>query len=274
MPDLSALILDIDGTLICGGEPISERNLAALRRCREEGLIIYVATARPRHLVLREQEAGPEADFLAERGAFYSGAMALDRPQNMYSLHLFAEDLVEFALEAFEEASDDVQIVLQRADATHAFRHEVDDSMLSGWGIGRGDIVDFEEARLEGCLRMIAFHPEPGQGIDHLRDVAEDAVGNHASVRTSDSGMWLELLAGGVSKESAISDLLDRRDMPPERVAAFGNDGSDAGLFDLCGISVAMGNATDDLKRRATHVTLRCSDDGVAHGIEEILGIK
>lgn len=273
MTDLSALVLDIDGTLVCGGKPLSERNLAALQRCRDQGLIIYVATARPQHLVLRPEEAGPEADFLAGRGAFYSGAMVLDRPRNTYSLHFFPEDLVEFALEALEEASEDVQIVLQRPDGTHAFRQPVTDSMLPGWGIGREDIVDFEEARREGCLRMIVFHPEPGQRIGPLREAVEDAVGDYAAVRMADSGLWMELLSDRASKEGALEELFEIADISPARVAAFGDDNSDAGLFELCGVSVAMADAPDELKERATHVTLSCEEDGVAHGIEEILGV-
>jgi hypothetical protein len=273
MVDLSALVLDIDGTLVCGGEPLSERNLVALLACRERGMMTYVATARPHHLVLREEEAGPAADFLSDRGAFYSGAMALDEPKDYWRLRSVGADMVEFAIRAIEDAREDVQIVLQNADGTHAFRLPVPDHVLPGWGIRREDVVEFETAREEGCLRMVIFHPEAGRGIMELRDVVEDAVEGCASVRPGHSGLWMEVLSSKASKEGAIQELLEERDISPERVAVFGNDSSDAGLFELCGVSVAMAEAPDELQEGATHLTLSCCEDGVAHGIEEILGM-
>jgi hydroxymethylpyrimidine pyrophosphatase-like HAD family hydrolase len=42
-------------------------------------------------------------------------------------------------------------------------------------------------------------------------------------------------------------------------------------MFKKSGLSIAMGNATDDVKQRATHVTASNEDEGFATAMEMIL---
>jgi hydroxymethylpyrimidine pyrophosphatase-like HAD family hydrolase len=46
---------------------------------------------------------------------------------------------------------------------------------------------------------------------------------------------------------------------------------NDLAMFARSGISFAMGNATDDVKKRATHVTDSNERDGFARAIETVL---
>jgi hydroxymethylpyrimidine pyrophosphatase-like HAD family hydrolase len=42
-------------------------------------------------------------------------------------------------------------------------------------------------------------------------------------------------------------------------------------MFKTSGLSIAMGNATDDVKKQATEVTVSNEDDGFAKAIDMIL---
>jgi len=44
-------------------------------------------------------------------------------------------------------------------------------------------------------------------------------------------------------------------------------------MFHVSGLSFAMGNATDDVKRQATHVTASNEDEGFAKAMEMILAL-
>ena len=46
---------------------------------------------------------------------------------------------------------------------------------------------------------------------------------------------------------------------------------NDLAMFAKSGLSIAMGNATDDVKQRATHVTTSNEDEGFAGAIDLIL---
>jgi hydroxymethylpyrimidine pyrophosphatase-like HAD family hydrolase len=46
---------------------------------------------------------------------------------------------------------------------------------------------------------------------------------------------------------------------------------NDLAMFGVSGLSIAMGNATEEVKRAATHVTASNEDEGFAKAIDMIL---
>jgi hydroxymethylpyrimidine pyrophosphatase-like HAD family hydrolase len=62
-----------------------------------------------------------------------------------------------------------------------------------------------------------------------------------------------------------------RRGMSTDAVATIGDMQNDLAMFAKSGMSIAMGNATEDVKKRATHVTTSNEDEGFAGAIDLIL---
>ena len=56
-----------------------------------------------------------------------------------------------------------------------------------------------------------------------------------------------------------------------DAVATIGDMQNDLAMFKVSGLSIAMGNATDDVKQQATHVTASNEDEGFAGAVEMIL---
>ena len=56
-----------------------------------------------------------------------------------------------------------------------------------------------------------------------------------------------------------------------DAVATIGDMQNDLAMFRTSGLSIAMGNATDDVKQQATEVTSSNQDEGFARAIEMIL---
>jgi hydroxymethylpyrimidine pyrophosphatase-like HAD family hydrolase len=54
-------------------------------------------------------------------------------------------------------------------------------------------------------------------------------------------------------------------------VATVGDMHNDVAMFKTSGMSIAMGNATDDIKRQATHVTTSNQDEGFAGAIDIVM---
>ena len=59
--------------------------------------------------------------------------------------------------------------------------------------------------------------------------------------------------------------------VPLEQIATIGDMQNDLPMFARSGLSFAMGNAADEIKRRATHVTASNEEDGFAKAVEVIL---
>ncbi|MFC1715042.1 HAD-IIB family hydrolase [Candidatus Poribacteria bacterium] len=269
--NLSAVVLDIDGTLLNSQRHISDANLAALQECARKGIVLYVATARPKRLVFRLYEVSEDVSFLTDRGVFYNGAMAIDRELDHIGHWPLSAELVGFITSYLADAVPDIQIAIQYKDDYHSFRQPVDDEMLEGWGFAREELIPFSEACQCECSKIVAGH-ETRNLSDVYHELLEQC-GDRSSMFLTDSDLWLQFMSSKASKENALLELLSLRGISPEEVVVFGDDMPDLGMFRTFGCSVAMANAKEPLKEAATYVTRSNDEDGVAFALEKYLGI-
>jgi Cof subfamily protein (haloacid dehalogenase superfamily) len=82
---------------------------------------------------------------------------------------------------------------------------------------------------------------------------------------------WLEIMHQGISKGSALQEIMEMEHLTKEECAAFGDGENDITLFDVCGTRVAMGNAMRSLKRHATDIARPYYEDGCAKWIQKHL---
>jgi HAD superfamily hydrolase (TIGR01484 family) len=75
---------------------------------------------------------------------------------------------------------------------------------------------------------------------------------------------WLDLAPEGVSKASALADVAGRLGVAAEDVLAIGDGRNDTEMLRWAGRGVAMGQAPDEVKEAADHVTATVESDGAA----------
>jgi len=68
-----------------------------------------------------------------------------------------------------------------------------------------------------------------------------------------------------------VDAMAKRLGISTEAVATVGDMQNDLAMFKKSGISIAMGNATDDVRKQATDVTASNEDEGFAKAIDMIL---
>ena len=81
----------------------------------------------------------------------------------------------------------------------------------------------------------------------------------------------LEFTRKGVDKGQGLIHLANYLGIPIEETMAIGDTENDLEILKTAGISVAMGNSIEDIKKLADYVTLTNEEDGVAHAIEHFL---
>ena len=72
-----------------------------------------------------------------------------------------------------------------------------------------------------------------------------------------------EVTLGGVNKGSTILQLLDLLGLDAASAIGIGDSNNDIEMLQVCGVGIAMGNATDEVKSQADEVTTAVLDDGV-----------
>lgn len=127
------------------------------------------------------------------------------------------------------------------------------------------DIADL--ARIKPDLRFgkIDFF-----GIDYERYRASDFLLRKLTYYDVADGCH-ELVMPGVDKGMGAQRFLEALERlcgsAPSRVYAFGDSENDVSLFDVADEAIAMGQASDKVKARATYITDSCEDNGVASAL-------
>ena len=98
----------------------------------------------------------------------------------------------------------------------------------------------------------------------------QKAVGAQATAVRSQT-YYLDVTPPGCDKGTFVQAMAKRLGISTDAVATIGDMQNDLAMFKKSGISIAMGNATDDIKKQATHVTTSNEDEGFAGAIEMIL---
>lgn len=261
-----AVVLDLDGTLLNSEKQVSARNLAAVLTCRDAGIRVLIATARPpRSLRVMLPEA-----LLAACDAIvcYNGALLWDGDRG-YEAHLpLPDDVVRELCDFVQLHASEALIACESNDRLHASRTPTDDE-LTALGVppefaGEVVVTPIEQGLYRQTTKLLLpDFPLQTELLTHM--------GQRAHTVVTDGGRLVQIMHREVSKQEAVRAMLNRSGIGPNDVMAFGDDYNDAGLLAWCGYPVAMGNAVEPLRRIAARVTTTNDEDGVALVLEELL---
>lgn len=81
----------------------------------------------------------------------------------------------------------------------------------------------------------------------------------------------LEILPKSVDKGKGLAMLAEQLDLTVDEIMALGDEENDLAMVKYAGLGVAMGNATDEVKRSAQFVTKSNDEDGVAYAINKFV---
>ena len=101
----------------------------------------------------------------------------------------------------------------------------------------------------------------------------KEAVGAEATAVRSQS-YYLDVTPPGHDKGTFVEALIKRLGISPRAVATIGDMENDLPMFARSGVSFAMGNAAEEIKKHATHVTGSNECDGFAGAIETVLKLE
>ena len=93
---------------------------------------------------------------------------------------------------------------------------------------------------------------------------------NNFDVHLTDSQYAYHINSKGVDKASGFLEVMNMFSAKKEDIIAIGDSETDVPLFQLAGVSIALGNAPEDVKSKATMSVQGHAGDGVIEALETI----
>lgn len=248
---IKAIFFDIDGTLVSfNTHKIPQSTIDAVRRVRQQGVKVFIATGRPRPYVDNLGELEYDG-ILAVNGASFTDAEGRS---------LICKRIDRNDVRSMVEYQKKTGIVVAFASPDDSFVTEPDEAFMRVYkllNIKMPAIRDASEALNMDVVQMIAFFSETDETY-----VMQNVLPN------SDCFRWhpdfVDCIQKGNNKATGIDEVIRHYGIDISEVMAFGDGGNDIQMLSHVGIGVAMGNATDYVKSFADVVTDTVDNDGVA----------
>lgn|SRR5690606_26285156 len=256
----SAIVLDLDGTLLNSEKKISDRNYKSVMACLERGMHVIFATARPPRAVYRflPKELLDVGSFV-----FYNGALISSASLGTHLHEPIPSFLSSEVLDYCINDNPNIEIGIEVQDEWFSLKH-IDHSAVTG--VKESPTVRSLKDLKELDATKILITGD--MNVDGLRGKFDSDL----NIIVTDSGQLIQIMSKRASKELGVARLLKGLGISSEEVIVFGDDHNDIGLFTTCGWSVAMGNAIKELKDIASNITESNDNDGVAIELDRIWG--
>ncbi|PKM47325.1 MAG: Cof-type HAD-IIB family hydrolase [Firmicutes bacterium HGW-Firmicutes-8] len=262
MPQFKLIAVDLDDTLLDDDLRVSLRTRQALKKAAEKGMIVTIATGRMYRsalpMALDLNIGGP---IITYQGALVknscSGEVLVDRPVPL--------DLARIVLAEGYKAGVHMNVYLNDTLLIDSITPE---------GAGYAKLAQVEMVPVGSLLEFLKNDPtkvlyiaDPSL-LDRLKGELQKKFAQSLYI-TKSKPNYLEFMHPQATKGRALKALVERCGIARDETMAFGDSYNDLDMIEFAGMGVAMGNAPEDVKKKADYVTSTNNDDGVAEVIEK-----
>lgn len=277
---------DLDGTLLNENFGISPANIRAVQKLMDNNIIFVVATGRIFHdamTICRNHQLRPyvisnngACVFDGEGNQIYGGRIEL--PELRKIINILEElnvcygigDSIRYAAPHDWEQVFDGEIARLRENNIHIpkekviftkyemtaqngfcttdIESELDSGLLSGYSIS---VVTYDQEKTHRIVELIGQFP----------GLTATIAGSHS----------LEIMRRDGTKGDALRFLAEMLGLECGEIGAIGDSLNDITMLQYAGISVAMGNAREEVKKIGSFITKPCLEDGFASAVEALL---
>jgi len=264
MTRIALVVSDVDGTLLTKDKTLTEASLAAVRRLHQAGIGFTITSSRPaigmRFLV---EPLGIQLPI----GPF-NGSSMIDPSMNVVEQHLIPTSAVEKSLELLTGYGVDIWLFTNDQWLT---KHPDGPYVPNEKRAIKADptiVDDFSPFISRACKVVGSSHDFAL--LARCEVEMQKVLGTQATaIRSQD--YYLDITPPGQNKGVFVRAMARRLGISTDAVATIGDMHNDVAMFEVSGMSFAMGNASDEVKKHAKRVTATNEEDGFAKAMEVVL---
>jgi Cof subfamily protein (haloacid dehalogenase superfamily) len=260
----SAVISDVDGTLVTDDKVLTACAQAAVAELRASGILFSIISSRPpRGLRMLIERLGIETPV----GGFNGGVIATPDLAAVTE-HLLSPQVARRAVDTLNARGVEVWVfagpdwLLRDPDGPYV--------PLEQQTVGfRPTIVEDFGSALDAAAKIVGVSKD----FDLLEQCERDvqvALSSSAFVARSQR-YYLDITHPLANKGVALTEIAKLLGIPLTEIAAIGDGSNDVAMFERSGLSIAMGNASPQVKRKADFATDSNRHDGFAKAIEQFI---
>ena len=262
--DISLFLADVDGTLVTEDKVLTERARAAVHRMQEAGIRFAITSGRPpRGMAMLIEPLALDTPI-----AGFNGGVYVQPDLSISSERCIAPEAARRAFDLMREQGLDVWVycgnewLIRDPAAPHVERE--------AWTVKFSPTVvdDFADA-LNRAAKIVGVSDDH-ELVRRCESDLTDALGTSASAARSQP-YYVDVTHPEANKGAVVEHLSACLGIPSEEIATIGDSPNDVLMFRKSGLSIAMGNASDEVKRQADAVTDSYNDEGFAKAVERFI---
>jgi Cof subfamily protein (haloacid dehalogenase superfamily) len=261
---ISLVLADVDGTLVTEDKVLTKRAQAAVRALHEAGIRFAITSGRPPLGMAMLFDALE----LVTPVAGFNGGLFVKRDLTILEQNTLPADVARQAIGLIGEHGLDAWVyrgndwLITKPGAPHVARE--------AWTVKfEPKVVQQLDDELAGIAKIVGVSDDLDR-VQRCEADAQAAFGQRATANRSQP-YYLDITSKDANKGAVVSYLSQRMDVPAEEIATIGDQPNDVLMFKRSGFSIAMGNASDQVKAKATVTTDSHNDEGFAKAMERFI---
>lgn len=265
---IKMIVTDLDGTLLNENSKVSYETREYLKKLKNMGYIIVIATGRIYASALKATDGAEFANYLITDTGSCIYDMSNSKP--IYKNNIdkkIVEKLLDYYNDNFR------YIFICDKNYIYKYSDDIENSNIVKTTKDKNVILNSVTSISHISISMKnndevmkLYH----KLLDDIKELDFDIMQDSFSDRK-----WIEISAKNVSKYNAISSLATLLHIDNSEIMAFGDGLNDIDMLEKCGQGIAMKNALIEVKRIANNVTSDDNNhDGVINYLKENLDVK
>ncbi len=262
---IKLILTDVDGTILPYGQRcISERTAKAMQACMDAGIHIGPASGRAMNGV--EPAFGAYA-YLCATGLATNGMQIYLDGELIYEAYLPYDQLAEVAAFCERHTDEGLGLILFEDSKIHLLSGSIEGLAQSFPSYAeRVDYIDSLPSY--PVVKANVFCPVDSEiTATALQEIKREVPGLDFSMPLAG---FLNMTPKGWNKGTAIDVMCDKLGISLDEVCCFGDAGNDIEMLAHVKYSVAVANATDELKEVANFHIGSVEDEAVAACLEQL----
>jgi len=252
---IKAVAFDVDFTLTSEIDgTIPESTKLAVKQLREKGIKVVIASGRIISSLVNKLNGEIEYDYLVG----CCGAQVVDADMNPIYMDYLDKKLVDDL--TMQAKKDKFSIYWKFLNNGYVY----------------GDIEPFRWYESPNNGVTLAENPNPdeipnGGGIIAPKSIIARVLNQYGKqIELVDGGLiLLDINTKGVNKAVGLEKLSQAINIPLSEFAAFGDSDNDREMLQAVGLSIAMGNGADTIKKISKYTTDKVSENGVMNALKK-----